>query len=58
MVFIMGFYDGFFGLGIGIFLIFGFIKIYGYDFLYVFVNIKILNLISNIILLLLFMING
>ncbi|ALP04473.1 hypothetical protein PCZ31_2555 [Clostridioides difficile] len=37
---------------------FGFIKIYGYDFLHASANTKILNLTSNITSLLLFMING
>lgn len=39
-------------------LTFGFIKIYGYDFLHASANTKILNLTSNITSLLLFMING
>ncbi|MCC0632984.1 MULTISPECIES: sulfite exporter TauE/SafE family protein [unclassified Clostridioides] len=58
MAFIMGFYDGFFGPGTGTFLAFGFIKIYGYDFLHASANTKILNLTSNVTSLLLFMING
>lgn len=58
MAFIMGFYDGFFGPGTGTFLTFGFIKIYGYDFLHASANTKILNLTSNVTSLLLFMING
>ncbi|HBF7897808.1 TSUP family transporter [Clostridioides difficile] len=58
MALIMGFYDGFFGPGTGTFLTFGFIKIYGYDFLHASANTKILNLTSNITSLLLFMING
>ena len=49
---------GFFGPGTGTFLTFGFIKIYGYDFLHASANTKILNLTSNITSLLLFMING
>lgn len=47
----------FFGPGTGTFD-FGFIKIYGYDFLHASANTKILNLTSNITSLLLFMING
>ncbi|HBY2625274.1 UNVERIFIED_CONTAM: hypothetical protein C3P01_11590 [Clostridioides difficile] len=58
MALIIGFYDGFFGPGTGTFLTFGFIKIYGYDFLHASANTKILNLTSNITSLLLFMING
>ncbi|MBY2479113.1 TSUP family transporter [Clostridioides difficile] len=58
MALVMGFYDGFFGPGTGTFLTFGFIKIYGYDFLHASANTKILNLTSNITSLLLFMING
>lgn len=58
MALILGFYDGFFGPGTGTFLTFGFIKIYGYDFLHASANTKILNLTSNVTSLLLFMING
>ncbi|WOV97789.1 TSUP family transporter [Clostridioides difficile] len=56
MALIMGFYDGFFGPGTGTFLTFGFIKIYGYDFLHA--SAIQINLTSNITSLLLFMING
>lgn len=57
MALIMGFYDGFWSRYRN-FLTFGFIKIYGYDFLHASANTKILNLTSNITSLLLFMING
>lgn len=56
--FIMGFYDGFFGPGAGSFIIFGLIKIYGFDFVRASGNAKAMNFISNISSLLLFAING
>ncbi len=58
MAFALGFYDGFFGPGAGAFLTFGFIKIYGFDFLHASANTKVLNLTSNVTSLILFMING
>lgn len=56
--FSLGFYDGFFGPGTGSFLIFGLIKILGFDFIEAAGNAKILNLASNIISLILFAIHG
>lgn len=56
--FIMGFYDGFFGPGAGSFIIFGLIKIYGFDFVRASGNAKALNFASNIASLILFAING
>lgn len=58
MAFLLGFYDGFFGPGTGTFLTFGFIKIYGFDFLHASANTKILNLISNLTALILFIFSG
>ena len=46
--FVLGFYDGFFGPGTGSFLIFGFIGIFGFDFIEANCNAKILNFTSNI----------
>ncbi|HLR21201.1 MAG TPA: TSUP family transporter [Tissierellaceae bacterium] len=54
----MGFYDGFFGPGAGSFIIFGLIKIYGFDFVRASGNAKAMNFVSNITSLLLFAING
>lgn len=53
----LGFYDGFFGPGTGSFLIFGFIGIYGFDFLRASSNAKILNFVSNITSLIIFAFN-
>ncbi|KAJ50620.1 hypothetical protein BD780_002690 [Clostridium tetanomorphum] len=56
--FAMGFYDGFFGPGVGSFLIFGLIKIYGFDFVRASGNAKAMNLMSNFTSLVLFAIKG
>lgn len=56
--FVMGFYDGFFGPGAGSFIIFGLIKIYGFDFVRASGNAKAMNFTSNIASLLVFAING
>ncbi|GAA0725408.1 TSUP family transporter [Clostridium malenominatum] len=56
--FAMGFYDGFFGPGVGSFLIFGLIKIYGFDFVRASGNAKAMNLMSNVTSLVLFAIRG
>lgn len=56
--FFMGFYDGFFGPGVGSFIIFGLIKIYGFDFVRASGNAKAMNFTSNLTALLLFAING
>ncbi len=44
----LGFYDGFFGPGTGSFLMFGFIAIYGMDFIHASGNARVLNFASNI----------
>lgn len=44
----LGFYDGFFGPGMGTFLIFCFVHFFGYDFLQASATSKILNLASNL----------
>ncbi len=56
--FVMGFYDGFFGPGTGSFIIFGLIKIYGFDFVRASGNAKAMNFVSNITSLLMFAIGG
>lgn len=58
LAFSLGFYDGFFGPGTGAFLIFGLIKIFGFDFVQAAGNGKILNFTSNITSLVLFAIHG
>lgn len=58
LAFSLGFYDGFFGPGTGSFLIFLFIKIYGFDFTIAAGNSKVLNFVSNITSLFMFAING
>ena len=56
--FIMGFYDGFFGPGAGSFMVFGLIKIYGFDFVRASGNAKAMNLTSNFSSLITFAIGG
>lgn len=56
--FSLGFYDGFFGPGAGSLLIFGFIKIFGFDFVHAAGNAKILNFVSNITSVFLFAFHG
>ena len=58
LAFFLGFYDGFFGPGTGSFLIFGFINIFGFNFVTSSANSKILNFISNITALILFALKG
>lgn len=55
---VLGFYDGFFGPGTGSFLIFGFIKIFKFDFIHASGNAKALNFASNIASVILFVIYG
>ncbi|MFZ5950839.1 MAG: sulfite exporter TauE/SafE family protein [Candidatus Rifleibacteriota bacterium] len=54
----LGFYDGFFGPGTGIFLTFYFVKFLGCDYLRAGANTKILNWTSNIVSLVFFLFNG
>ena len=44
---VMGFYDGFFGPGTGSFLIFGFVRFFGMDFLRASGTAKVVNLATN-----------
>ena len=45
---VVGFYDGFFGPGTGSFLVFGFVKIFGLDFLSASAAAKIVNVACNL----------
>ncbi len=55
---ILGFYDGFFGPGMGSFLIFAFVSIFGLDFVHASAYAKILNCASNIPAIIFFMSSG
>jgi uncharacterized protein len=44
---VMGFYDGFFGPGVGSFLIFIFIRVFGFDFLHASAAAKVVNVGTN-----------
>ena len=57
LAFILGFYDGFFGPGTGSFLLFGLVKIFGFDFVRAGGNARVLNFVSNITALVLFAIH-
>ena len=54
----LGFYDGFFGPGTGSFLVFGFIRIFGFNFVTSSANARILNFVSNVTALILFALSG
>jgi len=58
MAFSLGFYDGFFGPGTGSLLLFGFIRIFGFDFVNAAGNAKALNFVSNIAALAIFAVHG
>ncbi|MBU3142395.1 TSUP family transporter [Clostridium sp. CF012] len=58
LAFSLGFYDGFFGPGTGSFLVFGFINIFGFNFVSSSANARILNFVSNVTALILFAISG
>lgn len=55
---VIGFYDGFFGPGTGSFLMFVFVRLYGYDFLNAAANARVLNVATNMSALSLFAANG
>lgn len=55
--FAMGFYDGFFGPGTGSLIIFGLIKIYGFDYVRASGNAKVMNFTSNVTSLIMFALN-
>ncbi|WP_303312472.1 TSUP family transporter [Hymenobacter sp. BT730] len=44
----LGFYDGFFGPGTGSFLLFGFVGLFGYDFLSASASAKLVNVATNL----------
>jgi len=58
LAFTLGFYDGYFGPGAGSLLLFGFIKIFGFDFVNAAGNAKALNFTSNIAALSIFAFHG
>lgn len=58
LAFSLGFYDGFFGAGVGSFLIFGLVKVFSFNFVRASANSKILNFTSNITSLVMFAIKG
>ncbi len=45
---VLGFYDGFFGPGTGAFLVFIFVRFFGYDFLHASASSKLINLTTNL----------
>ena len=55
---IIGFYDGFFGPGTGSFLVLGFVVVLGFNFLQASAYAKIINCITNIAALVVFIKNG
>jgi uncharacterized protein len=54
----IGFYDGFFGPGTGSFLMFVFVRLYGYDFLNAAASARVLNVATNLAALLYFGAHG
>lgn len=54
----IGFYDGFFGPGTGSFLMFVFVRFYGYDFLNAAASARVLNVATNVSALGYFAANG
>lgn len=55
---LIGFYDGFFGPGTGSFLIFLFIRFFGFDFLHASASAKLVNVATNLAALAYFVPNG
>jgi uncharacterized membrane protein YfcA len=45
---VIGFYDGFFGPGTGSFLIFGFVRVFGMDFIRASASAKVVNFATNV----------
>ncbi len=54
----IGFYDGFFGPGTGSFLIFLFVRFFGFDFLHASAGAKVVNVATNLAALAYFLPNG
>jgi uncharacterized protein len=55
---VLGFYDGFFGPGMGSFLIFAFVGVFGFDFLAASASAKVINFATNLAALILFASTG
>lgn len=55
---VIGFYDGFFGPGTGSFLIFLFVRFFGFDFLHASAAAKVVNVATNLAALAYFLPNG
>lgn len=55
---VIGFYDGFFGPGTGSFLIFLFVRFFGFDFLHASASAKLVNVATNLAALAYFVPNG
>ena len=55
---VIGFYDGFFGPGTGSFLIFLFVRFFGFDFLHASAGAKVVNGVTNMAALAYFLPNG
>jgi len=43
----LGFFDGFFGPGVGTFLLLGFVRVFGYDYLHAAASARFINMASN-----------
>jgi uncharacterized protein len=56
--FVLGFYDGFLGAGVGVFYIFGLISIFKFDFVRAAGNCKVLNFAGNISAIAMFALKG
>jgi uncharacterized membrane protein YfcA len=55
---VVGFYDGFFGPGTGSFFVFLFVRLLGYDFLHASATAKLMNLLTNVFAIALFVSKG
>lgn len=55
---VLGFYDGLFGPGTGSFLMFAFVRIFGFDFLNASASTKLVNVATNFAAILLFAVTG
>lgn len=55
---LIGFYDGFFGPGTGSFLIFLFVRFFGFDFLHASASAKVVNVATNLAALIYFLPHG
>jgi uncharacterized membrane protein YfcA len=55
---VIGFYDGFFGPGTGSFLIFLFVRFFGFDFLHASASAKVVNVATNLAAIAYFVPNG